>query len=174
MVKKAIIKSENLKKRYIKISDRIFINLFKIDHKKNFLLSKISYTFHETNDRVLPAYRHGFQFYISDDIVYYKSSKNATYHMNDSLSGGLFYYTAKEAQFNSGIMIGKIVKSTVSETFLVEATREYGVELANLLNKVSSVSDFSFINVGLTDDKKYWAYDKPAMPTIYSEINPGE
>lgn len=159
MVKKAIIKSKTLKNRYIKISDRIFINLFQIDHQKKFLSSKISYTFHETNDRVLPAYRHEFQFYILNGIVYYKSAKN---------------YTAKEAQFDSGIIIGKIVKSTVSDTFLVEATMEYGVELANLLNRVSSASDFSFIDIGLTADKKYWAYDRPAMPIIYSAINPGE
>ena len=94
--------------------------------------------------------------------------------MNSALESGLFYYNESEKKPNLNIMVGKIVKSKTSDTFLVEASNDYGVELANLLDNVSSTSHFSFVDIGLTADKKYWAFDSPLISTIYSEINAGE
>lgn len=138
------------------------------------MLSKKKYIFDETNDSVLPAYHLGFQFYIVSDSVFYGPAKIPLYKMNSALESGLFYYNQSEKKPNSNIMVGKIVKRKASDTFLVEASIDYGVELANLLNKFASISDFSFIDIVLTADKKYWACDRPEMPTIYSEINAGE
>lgn len=50
--------------------------------------------------------------------------------------------------------VGTIFKNEGDNTYLVKAIPGYETRLADLLEKVSKRPDFSFINIGLTDDKR--------------------
>lgn len=133
------------------MQEKRMLNLGKVVLLKRFFYED-RYIFQNTHDSIIPAYKNRFFFYIENDIVMYV------------IKGDIFQYSTKIAE------VGKVVKNDLDGTFSIEALPGYGVRLADLLDKVSQSSDFKSKYIGLTDDKRYWVYERPGIDSIFAEI----
>lgn len=117
------------------------------------LFSKDEYVFKSTDKFYKFAYNHNFAFCITDN-------------------GNILYERMGDVLTSPKIIakVGTIFKNESDNTYLVKAIPGYRTRLADLLEKVSKRPDFSFVNIGLTDDKRYWVYEQPGVESIFAEI----